>query len=92
MTSLPHYTWFPRFKQWNQTRFRVRFRRKRTPRVGGLPDPRRSGLHRSPLWGQRSSLFAFCGTGDRSHSVLRRIHVSEIIQVLQGQDGGGELQ
>jgi len=29
MTSLPHDTWFLRFKQWSQTRFQVRFRRKR---------------------------------------------------------------
>jgi hypothetical protein len=28
MTSLPHYTWFPRFKQWGHTHFRMRFRRK----------------------------------------------------------------
>jgi hypothetical protein len=28
MTSLPYYTWFPRFKQWSQIHFRVRFRRK----------------------------------------------------------------
>lgn len=29
---LRYYTWFPRFKQWSQTRFQVRFRRKRTSR------------------------------------------------------------
>jgi hypothetical protein len=32
MTSLPYYTWFPRFKQWSQTRFQVRFRRKPSAR------------------------------------------------------------
>jgi hypothetical protein len=32
MTSLPYYTWFPRLKQWNQTHFRMRFRRKCTSR------------------------------------------------------------
>jgi len=37
MTSLPHYTWFPRFKQWSQTHFQVRFRRKRTPRLAPHP-------------------------------------------------------
>jgi hypothetical protein len=32
MTSLPYYTRFPRFKQWNQTHFQVRFRHKHSPR------------------------------------------------------------
>jgi hypothetical protein len=31
MASSPYYTWFPRFKQWSPTCFRMRFRRKHTP-------------------------------------------------------------
>jgi hypothetical protein len=37
MTSFAHYTCFSRFKQWSPTRFRVRFRRKRTARF--VPHP-----------------------------------------------------
>jgi hypothetical protein len=33
MTSLPYYTWSQRFKQWSQTHFRVRFRRKYPARL-----------------------------------------------------------
>jgi hypothetical protein len=42
MTSFPYCTWFPRLKQWSQTHFQVRFRRKCTSRPDLHPLAQRS--------------------------------------------------